>query len=217
MPQIILGLLSHPAFGRRMATSGLMPVCPFKRLESVFRLTPRAFAASVTLRPHGSKHNVRKISPGWGGLCINITIPLHILGVSRRMQTRQDQPHVEANILGVQMFFSPPGPQVLGIDMAAAEQFGRFKLSPIILSTSSGFPICHWLTGVSHSRHLPSYQMFYDDAIPLETGRPAGRPDNARRYPFRPVPQYPPVGAAWRTHSGPGARDVVQRPVRDFH
>src|SRR3989442_4966625 len=60
----------------RTAISGLIPVRPFNRLESVLRLTPRAWAASVTLKPRGSRHNVRKISPGWGGLCINMTAPL---------------------------------------------------------------------------------------------------------------------------------------------
>ncbi len=34
---------------------------------------------------------------------------------------------VEANIARVRAFLSPPGPQVLLIDEAASEQFGRFK------------------------------------------------------------------------------------------
>src|SRR4029077_10912523 len=54
------------AMDRRTAISGLMPVRPFNKLDSVLRLTPSALAASVTLTPKGSRHNVRKISPGWG-------------------------------------------------------------------------------------------------------------------------------------------------------
>ncbi len=60
---------------RRMAISGLIPDRPFSRLDNVLRLTPRAWAASVTLRPNGSRQSVRSISPGWGGLCIRIVSP----------------------------------------------------------------------------------------------------------------------------------------------
>ena len=34
---------------------------------------------------------------------------------------------VEANVARVRAFLTPPGPQVLGIDDPAAEQFGRLK------------------------------------------------------------------------------------------
>lgn len=71
------------ATDRRTAISGLIPVRPFKRLDSVFRLTPRALAASVTLRPNGSRHNVRKISPGWGD-CASISRHLNDNPHSRR-------------------------------------------------------------------------------------------------------------------------------------
>jgi hypothetical protein len=40
--------------------------------DKVFRLTLSALAASVTLKPNGSKQSLRSTSPGWGGLCINI-------------------------------------------------------------------------------------------------------------------------------------------------
>ena len=38
--------------------------------ESVFRLTPSAAAACVTVSPSGFTHRSRSTSPGWGGLCI---------------------------------------------------------------------------------------------------------------------------------------------------
>ena len=44
----------------------------FGSAESVLRLTPRAFAAAVTLRPRGSRHKSRSTSPGCGGLCMSI-------------------------------------------------------------------------------------------------------------------------------------------------
>jgi len=54
----------------RTAISGLIPDRPFRMLDRVLRLTPSAWAASVTLRPKGPRQSTRRISPGWGGLCI---------------------------------------------------------------------------------------------------------------------------------------------------
>ena len=45
-------------------------LCRVRILDSVLRLTPSAWAASVTLRPNGTRQSSRRISPGWGGLCI---------------------------------------------------------------------------------------------------------------------------------------------------
>lgn len=69
-----------------MAISALIPECPFNILESVLRLTPRASAACVTVKPRGSRQSSRKISPGWGGLCIFIgdlviVFIIHILDI----------------------------------------------------------------------------------------------------------------------------------------
>src|SRR2546425_279580 len=47
-----------------------MPVRPWRRFDRVERLTSRAFAALVTLKPRGSKHSFLRTSPGCGGLCI---------------------------------------------------------------------------------------------------------------------------------------------------
>lgn len=60
------------AIDRRIAISGLTLACPFNTLDRVLRLTPSAFAASVTDNSKGSIHNSLMISPGCGGLCINI-------------------------------------------------------------------------------------------------------------------------------------------------
>jgi hypothetical protein len=51
-----------------------MPECPFNNSEKVLRVTPKPFAASVTVKPKGSRHNSRIVSPGWGGFSIAIFI-----------------------------------------------------------------------------------------------------------------------------------------------
>jgi len=58
------------AIDNQTTISGLMPERPFKMLDRVLRLTPSAWAASVMLRPRGSRQGSRKTSPGWGGLYI---------------------------------------------------------------------------------------------------------------------------------------------------
>src|SRR5713226_8240323 len=57
---------------RRTAISGLIPARPLRMADSVFRLTPRASAACVTVTPRGSRQSVLMISPGWGGLCMRM-------------------------------------------------------------------------------------------------------------------------------------------------
>src|SRR5438270_11492096 len=54
----------------RIAISGVMPVRPWRRFDSVERLTSRAFAALVTVKPRGSRHSFLSTSPGCGGLCM---------------------------------------------------------------------------------------------------------------------------------------------------
>lgn len=48
----------------RTAISGVIEPRPLTMAERVLRLTPRAFAASVTLTPSGSRHSDLTISPG---------------------------------------------------------------------------------------------------------------------------------------------------------
>jgi hypothetical protein len=64
-----------------MAISGEMPDRPFRMAERVLRLTPRAAAASVTVKPSGRKHSSRNTSPGWGGLCILMVTSVVVLVV----------------------------------------------------------------------------------------------------------------------------------------
>src|SRR5210317_1475609 len=63
------------AIERRIAISGLIPALPLRMEDKVFRLTPRHSAALVTETPSGSRQSSRIISPGCGGLCINIFSP----------------------------------------------------------------------------------------------------------------------------------------------
>ena len=50
-----------------MAISGEMPRLPLTSSESVVRVTPRARAACVMVRPSGSIHSQRTTLPGCGG------------------------------------------------------------------------------------------------------------------------------------------------------
>ena len=76
-----LSALVSNAIDRRTAISGLMAARPLIMDESVFRLTPRALAVSVTESPRGSRHKARRISPGWGGLCIATGMSVIVLVV----------------------------------------------------------------------------------------------------------------------------------------
>src|SRR2546422_7288353 len=58
-----------------------MPARPFRMLDSVFRLTPSARAASVTVRFRGSRHSSLSTSPGCGGLCIFMVTSVVVLVV----------------------------------------------------------------------------------------------------------------------------------------
>jgi len=50
--------------GRRTAILGLMPARPLRIAESVFRLTPKVLAASVTVTPSGSRQSDLMTPPG---------------------------------------------------------------------------------------------------------------------------------------------------------
>jgi hypothetical protein len=60
----------------RNAISGDRSLRSFKKAENACRVTPRALAASVTLRPSGLITSSRTISPGWGGSVIGPTPPV---------------------------------------------------------------------------------------------------------------------------------------------
>jgi len=49
------------------AIFGLIDALQLTSAERVFRVTPRRFAVSVTVRPSGLIISSRKISPGWVG------------------------------------------------------------------------------------------------------------------------------------------------------
>jgi hypothetical protein len=49
-----------------------MPRFPFTSSESVLRVTPRAAAASVIVKPEGSMHSCKTTRPGCGGFFIII-------------------------------------------------------------------------------------------------------------------------------------------------
>jgi len=51
------------------AISGLIDALQLINADKVFRVTPKRFAASVTVKPRGLITSSRKTSPGWVGLC----------------------------------------------------------------------------------------------------------------------------------------------------
>src|SRR5271154_2988476 len=67
------------ALERRMAMSPETPAWPLMRRERVVRLTPSAFAPSVTDRPNGSRQLSRTDRPGCGGFFIGIGVSPSIL------------------------------------------------------------------------------------------------------------------------------------------
>ena len=46
----------------------------FTRFERAWRLTPRIFAPSVTLRPSGYRQDTRTILPGCGGFFMGMSV-----------------------------------------------------------------------------------------------------------------------------------------------
>src|ERR1051326_7527515 len=67
------------------AISGEMPRFPFTSSDRVVRVTPRAAAASVMLRPKGSIHWRNTKPPGCGGFFIGmvrfLSVGVHIINV----------------------------------------------------------------------------------------------------------------------------------------
>jgi hypothetical protein len=54
------------------AISGLIDALQFSNADSVFRVTPKRFAASVTVKLSGFLTSSRKISPGWVGFLMSV-------------------------------------------------------------------------------------------------------------------------------------------------
>src|SRR6185437_9740938 len=59
--------------------SGDTPLWPFSRSDSALRVTPRASAAAVTVRPSGFRQSSRMISPGWAGSNISTAASLLVI------------------------------------------------------------------------------------------------------------------------------------------
>ena len=62
-----------------MAMSGEIAAWPFNTRERVWRATPRTSAASVTLRPRGSRQFSLMPRPGWGGFFIAMLSSLSLV------------------------------------------------------------------------------------------------------------------------------------------
>src|SRR5208282_3332173 len=69
MPSQVSALLPN-ALANRTAISGEIPLLPFRRLLSAWRVTPSTFAPAVTVRPSGSRQSCRTVRPGCGGFFI---------------------------------------------------------------------------------------------------------------------------------------------------
>src|SRR5437016_5018902 len=61
------------------AISGDMPRLPFTSSESVLRVTPRASAACVMVKPKGSIHSCNTTMPGWGGFFMGMDSCLRLV------------------------------------------------------------------------------------------------------------------------------------------
>jgi len=77
LPQVVGKLHLQPVLrraskrlGQPRAISAVMPERPLRIEERVLRVTPKPFAASVTLRSSALRQSSRTISPGCGGLYI---------------------------------------------------------------------------------------------------------------------------------------------------
>jgi hypothetical protein len=72
--EVVMGLLRQPGcgavaenLGQRTAISGEIPRFPFTNSDKVVRVTPRAAAACVMVKPRGSMHWRSTKPPGCGG------------------------------------------------------------------------------------------------------------------------------------------------------
>ena len=68
--------LDHPAFSKRIAISGDNPARPLRTRESVCLAIPSALAASVTLKPKGSRQASLIEWPGCGGFFMGMVFLL---------------------------------------------------------------------------------------------------------------------------------------------
>src|SRR5262245_31676171 len=80
-----LSALPPKALDSRTAISGEMPRLQFTNSESVTRVTPSAWAASVIDSPIGSMHSRRTTPPGCGGFFISMvdlhSVVVHVIDV----------------------------------------------------------------------------------------------------------------------------------------
>src|SRR3990172_2494360 len=89
MPSQTSGL-EPKALESRIAICGEIAAFRFTRLLRACRVTPRNFAASVTVSPNGSMHSWRTIRPGCGGFFIFIACLLVVIN-------QIDIPHVSVS------------------------------------------------------------------------------------------------------------------------
>src|SRR6266508_2961109 len=112
MPSQVSGSLPN-ALERRIAISGEMPEWTLISYERALRVTPKARAAAVTLRPSGARHSSRTNSPGCGGLCIRMFEP-HLLNDSppnrHRLHLHQQSERQVANYQKLKPPIAPSSP-----------------------------------------------------------------------------------------------------------
>src|SRR5579862_4262570 len=103
------------ALASRMAISVDTPACPLISRESVVRLTPNAFAASVTDRPNGSRQLSRTDWPGCGGIFMVIGVFSFKFSGNRSDRPRRrshPQGQVGPNPAGIAFFKEPSQAQM---------------------------------------------------------------------------------------------------------
>ena len=97
------------------AISGLNDALQLINADKVFRVTPKRFAASVTVKPRALITSSRKISPGWLGflwpIILNPPLNLVIISIINRdristVKPKNDSP-ITANTNGSTAFFYP--------------------------------------------------------------------------------------------------------------
>src|ERR1039458_1216542 len=71
--------LGPNAFDSRTAISADMPAFSLTRLLTVWRATPSTLAASVTVKPNGSRKSWRTMRPGCGWFFMGIFVPLMVI------------------------------------------------------------------------------------------------------------------------------------------
>src|ERR1039458_130366 len=88
------------------AISGDMPRFPFTNSESVLRVTPRAAAACVMVKPEGSMHSCNTTRPGCGGFFMVmgwfLSVVIDIIDLVRAAIEAEDHPPVGTDSYGPQ-------------------------------------------------------------------------------------------------------------------